>query len=136
MKEKYMNIAINEAKKAFNKGEVPVGAVIVKNDKIIAKSYNTIEKEKNATKHAEMKVINKASKKLNNWRLIDCDLYVTLEPCIMCKGAISLSRIKNVYYILSQKKIKNIIKTSYIKTDIQEKEYLKMLQVFFKSKRK
>ena len=93
MNNKYIELAIKEAEKAYKKGEVPVGAVIVKDEKIISKAYNTIEKEQNPIKHAEIKAIEKATKKLKNWRLNDCELYVTLEPCEMCRGAIYLSRI-------------------------------------------
>ena len=96
-KEKYMQEAIKEAKKAYEKLEVPVGAVIVKDGKIIARAYNQKETKFDTTKHAEILAIQKASKKLNSWRLIDCDMYVTLEPCPMCAGAIINSRIRKVY---------------------------------------
>lgn len=95
--EEYMKIALNEAKKAYNKLEVPVGAIIVKDGKIIAKAYNEKEKRKDTTKHAEILAIQKASKKLKTWRLYDCDMYVTLEPCSMCAGALIQSRIRKVY---------------------------------------
>lgn len=95
--EEYMKIALNEAKKAYNKLEVPVGAIIVKDGKIIAKAYNEKEKRKDTTKHAEILAIQKASKKLETWRLNDCEMYVTLEPCPMCAGALIQSRIKKVY---------------------------------------
>ena len=98
MNEKYMEIAYLEAKKAYKKMEVPVGAVIVKDNKVISKAHNLTETKNDCTKHAEIIAIKKASKKLKNWRLIDCDLYVTLEPCTMCAGAISLARIKNLYF--------------------------------------
>ena len=88
MNEKYMELAISMAKKAFKKGEIPVGAVIVKNGKIIAKSYNTKEKNKDVTCHAEINAIKKACKKLKTWHLEECELYTTLEPCMMCTGAI------------------------------------------------
>lgn len=135
MDNKYMNEAIKEAKKAYNEHEVPVGAVIVKNDKIIAKAHNTVEKNSDATKHAEINVIEKASKKIKNWRLIDCDLYVTLEPCEMCCGAINASRISNVYYLVSKKEDISIAKTMYQKLENNGKEYLELLQKFFKEKR-
>lgn len=95
--EEYMKIALNEAKKAYNKLEVPVGAIIVKDGKIIAKAYNEKEKRKDTTKHAEILAIQKASKKLKTWRLYDCDMYVTLEPCSMCAGALIQARIRKVY---------------------------------------
>lgn len=95
--EEYMKIALNEAKKAYNKLEVPVGAIIVKDGKIIAKAYNEKEKRKDTTKHAEILAIQRASKKLKTWRLYDCDMYVTLEPCSMCAGALIQARIRKVY---------------------------------------
>lgn len=96
-KEKWMKEALKEAKKAYKKLEIPVGAVIVKDGRIIARGHNLKEQKQDATRHAEMIAIEKASKKLQNWRLNDCELYVTLEPCAMCAGAIVGSRIKNVY---------------------------------------
>ena len=96
--EKYMNEALKEANKALKKGEVPIGCVIVKDDKIISRGYNKKESSNFATAHAEIIAINKACKKLNNWRLSDCTLYVTVEPCLMCCGAIIQSRIKKVVY--------------------------------------
>ena len=97
MQEEFMQVALKEAKKAYKKLEIPVGAVIVKNGEIIAKAHNIKEKKKDTTKHAEIIAIQKASKKLESWRLNDCELYVTLEPCPMCAGAIIQSRIKKVY---------------------------------------
>ena len=97
MQEKFMKQALKEAKKAYEKGEIPVGAVIVKNGKIIARGYNQKEIKKDTTKHAEIIAIQKASKKLESWRLLDCEMYVTLEPCSMCAGAIINSRIKKLY---------------------------------------
>ena len=96
-KEKFMKEALREAKKAYDKLEVPVGAIIVKDDKIIARAHNLKETKTDTTKHAEILAIQKASKKLNSWRLIDCEMYVTLEPCSMCAGALINSRIKKVY---------------------------------------
>ena len=97
MQEKFMKEALKEAKKALELEEIPVGAVIVKEGKIIARGYNKKELKKDATRHAEIIAIEKASKKLDNWRLIDCEMYVTVEPCVMCAGAIISSRIKKVY---------------------------------------
>ena len=104
IKEKYMNKALEQAKKAYNKLEVPVGAVIVKDGKIISSAYNQKETKYDTTKHAEILAIQKASKKLKSWRLIDCEMYVTLEPCPMCAGAIIQSRIKKVYFGVSDEK--------------------------------
>ncbi len=96
-KNKFMKQALKEAKKAYEKLEVPVGAVIVKDGKIIAKAHNLKETKTDTTKHAEILAIQKASKKLESWRLLDCEMYITLEPCSMCAGAIINSRIKKVY---------------------------------------
>lgn len=97
VKEKFMKEALKQAKKAYDKLEVPVGAVIVKDGKIIARAYNQKEEKNDTTNHAEILAIKKASKKLNSWRLLDCDMYVTLEPCSMCAGALIQSRIRKVY---------------------------------------
>lgn len=97
MEEKFMLEALKEAKKAYEKEEIPVGAVIVKDGKIVAKAHNLREKRESAIAHAEILAIEKANKKLDSWRLVDCDMYVTLEPCTMCMGAIISSRIKNLY---------------------------------------
>ncbi len=94
----FMMMAIQEAKKAMSIGEVPVGAVIIKDDEVIAAAHNLRETHKNPLSHAEILAIDMASKKLGGWRLEDCDMYVTLEPCLMCAGAIYQSRIKNLYY--------------------------------------
>ena len=97
MEEKFMKEALKEAQKAYNKLEVPVGAVIVKDGKIISRANNQKECKNDTTNHAEILAIKKASKKLNSWRLLDCDMYVTLEPCSMCAGALIQSRIRKVY---------------------------------------
>jgi len=93
-----MNEALNEALKAKNIDEVPIGAVVVKNGEIIGRGHNLREKSQNATKHAEMIAIQNANKHLNNWRLEECEMFVTLEPCVMCSGAIQLSRLKKIYF--------------------------------------
>lgn len=98
MKEKFMTIALNQAKKGALKDEVPIGAVIVVDGKVIAKAFNKTEGKKNPVKHAEIIAIEKACKKLKSWRLINAELYVTLEPCPMCAGAIVNARIKKVYF--------------------------------------
>ena len=97
MEEKFMTEALCLAKIAYKKDEVPIGAVVVKDGKIIAKAYNQRE-HGDATKHAEIIAISKACKKLKDFRLVDCDIYVTLEPCTMCMGAILNARIKNLYF--------------------------------------
>lgn len=98
MEERFMKIAIAEAQKAAAEDEVPIGAVVVSNGKIIARAHNKKEAKNNATAHAEIEAITKASRKLCNWYLDNCELYVTLEPCAMCAGAIINSRIKALYY--------------------------------------
>ena len=144
MEEKFMNEALKEARKAYEKLEIPVGAVIVKNGKIIARAHNLKETKQTATAHAEILAIQKANKKLNNWRLIDCDMYVTLEPCSMCMGAIVSSRIKNIYIgTLDQKKEEKIDIQKYkeeydvnIKYGICGAECESILKEFFKDLRK
>ena len=104
MKEKFMAEAIKQAKKAALIDETPVGAVIVLDDKIIARGYNKRETKKNALMHAEIIAIDKACKKIGAWRLSECEMYVTLEPCPMCSGAIINSRIKKLYFGAYDKK--------------------------------
>lgn len=148
MEEKFMKEALKEAKKAYNKLEVPVGAVIVKDGQIIARAHNLKETKYDTTKHAEILAIQKASKKLNSWRLIDCEMYVTLEPCSMCAGALINSRIKRVYIGASDKKtgavgsVFNLLedytfnhKVEYEKGILKE-ECENMLKDFFKELRK
>lgn len=96
-KEYFMKEALLEAKKAYKKLEIPVGAIIVKDGEIIARAHNIKEEKKDTTKHAEILAIQRASKKLETWRLNDCEMYVTLEPCPMCAGAIIQSRLKKIY---------------------------------------
>ncbi len=98
MEEFFMREALEEAKKAYKRKEVPIGAVVVYKNKIIARGYNLRESKRNSLLHAEIIAISKACKKLKSWRLEECDLYVTLEPCPMCAGAIIQSRIKNIFF--------------------------------------
>ena len=148
MEEKFMKEALKEAKKAYDKLEVPVGAVIVKDGKIIAKAHNLKETKFDTTKHAEILAIQKASKKLNSWRLLDCEMYVTLEPCSMCAGALINSRINKVYIGASDEKtgavgsVFNLLddytfnhKVEYEKGVLQE-ECESILKNFFKELRK
>ncbi len=102
MKNQFMLRAIENAKIAFENGDVPVGAVIVKDGEIIAEAYNEREYKKSATAHAEILAIEKASKKLGRWRLSDCEMYVTLEPCPMCAGAILNAKLGKIYYALKE----------------------------------
>ena len=147
-KEYFMSLALKEAKKALEIDEVPIGCVIVKNDKVIARGFNHRENRNLATSHAEIEAINKANKKLNSWRLEDCDIYVTLEPCLMCAGALIQARIKNIYY--GAKDFKggalgssiNILETKNINhhpnvfSGILEKECGEIISNYFKAKRK
>lgn len=95
---KYMQVAIEEARKAFDKNEVPIGAVIIHDNKIIAKAHNMRGESKNTLYHAELIAINEACKILGDWRLEDCTIYITVEPCAMCAGAILQARIKNLVF--------------------------------------
>ena len=99
MDDKFMNYALKEAQKAYNKMDVPVGCVIVYNGKIIARGYNKREKDQNVIKHAEIEAIDKACKAIKSWRLNDCTIYTTLFPCPMCASAIQQSRISKLVYL-------------------------------------
>lgn len=148
IKEKYMKEALKEAQKAYKKLEVPVGAIIVKDNKIIARAYNQREKDKMSINHAEILAIKRACKKLKNWRLIDCEMYVTLEPCPMCAGAIINSRINKIYIGTMDKKTgacgsKLNLLQDYcfdiavdVETGIMEEECKMILKNFFKELRK
>ena len=131
------DIIINELNKLLDKAikynEVPVAALIVYNNKIIAKSYNKVEKNNSVLNHAEINVIKKANKKLNNWRLDNCELYITLEPCEMCKSIIKKSRIEKVYYYSKQNNHKTESDPEY--KYIENKLFSSKLSNFFKNKR-
>ena len=131
---KYMEIAIKEAEKSIKKGDIPVGAVIVENDKIISKAYNTREQKNKITGHAEINAIEKVSKKKKTWHLNDCELYVTLEPCDMCKEVIKQTHIKKVYFLAPQTKKTNYKNFEMIQINSNQK-YVTMLQQFFQNKR-
>ena len=143
-----MKEALKEAKKAYDKGEIPVGAVIVKDNKIIARGHNLKELSNDTTNHAEIIAIRKASKKLQAWRLLDCEMYVTLEPCCMCTGAIINSRIKKLYIgtmdtktgacgsklnLLQDYKFNHIVE---LETGIMQEECEYILKEFFRKLRK
>ena len=143
----YMKKASLQGLKAYLKEEIPIGAVIVKDNKIIASAYNTRENSQIATHHAEILAIEKACKKLKSWRLDDCDIYVTLEPCPMCAGAILNARIKNVYYAVADiengghnrfNMFTNTMNhtTNCIHLTEHEQENKELIQKFFKEKRK
>ena len=142
----FMQQALKCAETAQDKDEVPIGAVIVKDNKIIAKGYNKSIKLKDTTAHAEIVTIRKACKKLNNYRLNDCSIYVTIEPCSMCIGALILARVKNLYF--GAKDIKtgacgSILDISKAKTNhkikiysgLLEQDCARIIKEFFKNKR-
>ena len=145
---KWMKEAYKQAKKAEAIDEVPIGAVIVKDGKVISRAYNTREKTQLATKHAEMIAIEKACKKLGTWRLEDCELYVTLEPCVMCTGAIMHARLKRVVFGAKEKRwlaLSSLLTQSdpnafnhhleYTEGILQE-ECSSLISQYFKNKRK
>ncbi|MDD2469911.1 MAG: nucleoside deaminase [Bacilli bacterium] len=134
MEEKYMKIALQQARTAFNNGDVPVGAVIVKNGEIISRAYNRRERDQDATAHAEIIAIKKACRRLNSWRLNDCVMYVTLEPCSMCMGAIQQSRISKVVYGTKNiKEASGLLQVEY--NNLFEDESAQLLQTFFQNRR-
>ncbi len=144
---KFMDRAYIEAKKAYSNGDVPVGAIIVENNKIISVGYNKKEKENDPTQHAEIIAIKKACKKKKSWHLDDCELYVTLEPCLMCCGAILQSRIKKVIYSIPNSKfgyvesVNNLLNNkNNHKVEIYKSEYdvriYEIMKKFFIEKRK
>ena len=138
MQEKYLKTLMKLAKRASAKNEVPVSAIIVKNDKIISKAFNKREQSHNVLAHAEVIAIKKASKKLKTWRLFDCDLYVTLKPCSICENIIKQSRIRNVYYLIDKPDTKKEYnKTKFNKMNIctYEQMYELILKKFFQKKR-
>jgi len=147
MKEELMKLALKEAEKAYKKDEVPVGAVVVINGKIIAKAHNTREKSKDATNHAEIIAIKKACKKIKDFRLVDAEIYVTLEPCLMCLGAILNARLKKLYFgasinkdnALTTKEIINRAELNHkteVESGILEEDCASLVSNYFKQKRK
>ena len=147
MRNEYMMLAYQEARKAFKEDEVPIGCVIVKDGEIIAKAHNKKVKKDCAVFHAEIECIQKACRKLGNWNLKGCDLYVTLEPCMMCTGAIVNSRIDRIFYGCKDPKggalvsnirfnrIRNLNHYPEIKGGIMKEECSQILKDFFKNKR-
>lgn len=145
-KEYYMQQALLEAKKAEKKKEVPVGCVIVYKDKIIARGHNLREKHQQASSHAEMLTIKKACKKIKSWRLEECDIYITLEPCPMCAGAILQARMRKIYFGAYEKKfgacgsVFNLFDNAFnhtveIEGGLLEEQCRRLLQSFFKKLR-
>ena len=136
MEQKYIDILFKYCNKAKKKGNIPISALIVKDNKIISIAYNKKESTNVSIDHAEVIAIKKACKKLKSWRLDYCILYTTLKPCKMCEGAIIESRIKNVYYLLDSKYYKNDnFDIQYKKINI-ENDYEKIFKDFFISIRK
>ena len=146
--EHFMKLALKEASKAKEIDEVPIGAVIVKDNKVIAKGHNLRETKKDPLGHAELVAIKKAAKKLGDWQLVGCDLYVTIEPCIMCSGAIIQPRIARVIYGAEDFKgggfassinvldAKNINHTPEVIKGVMKDECSQIIKEYFKSKRK
>lgn len=144
----FMREALRFAEKAFKAEEVPVGAVVVRADKIIARAYNQVEMLKDATAHAEMLALTQAEAAVGDWRLTDCDLYVTKEPCPMCAGAIVHTRIRRVIFGCADVRagaagtVMNLLQnpalnhTSEVTSGVLESECAQLLQTFFKTKRK
>ena len=144
---KFMKEALKEAKRSYQKDEIPVGAVIVKEGKIIARGHNIKETKTDPTKHAEIIAIQKASKKLQTWRLSGCTMYVTLEPCSMCAGSLIQARIDKVVIGKMEEKtgacgsVLNLLSdykfnhTVQVETGIMQEECKKILQQFFKELR-
>lgn len=143
---KFMKAALKQAQISLKQDEVPIGAVVVRGGKVIARAHNTRNKSKNATEHAELVAISRACKKLNDWRLSGCDLYVTLEPCVMCLGACFNARLNNVYFgaydasgsgclPVAETLSKTLNHEVFITGGIMETECSKILTEYFKSKR-
>ncbi|MBR2965897.1 MAG: nucleoside deaminase [Clostridia bacterium] len=143
---KFMQKALMQAQVSLRQDEVPIGAVVVKNGKVIARAHNTRNKSKNAVEHAELVAIQRACKKLGDWRLVGCDLYVTLEPCVMCLGACYNARISNVYFgaydlsgagcvALSEMIGRTLNHELQLCGGVMEKQCSELLTNYFKSKR-
>ena len=145
--EKFMRLALEQAHLAYKMGEVPVGAVVVRNGEVVGTGYNRRETDKNAVAHAELLAIDDACKRLGGWRLWECELYVTLEPCPMCAGAIINSRIKRLIYGASDKKagsVESVVRMFDLPYNhkppytagVLEEECSQILKSFFKEMRK
>ena len=136
---KYINKVVDLAKIAYENDDIPVGAIVVKNNEIIGEGFNTRNRFKSVIGHAEIDAIEMACKHIGDWRLDDCELYVTLSPCMMCTGAIIESRIKKVYYLCDRTNISYDVSKiiNLIKIEDSEKilEYMNLLQLFFENKR-
>ena len=141
MNEMFMKEAFKEALKSYNKNDTPVGCVIVRNNEIIARAHNCKDVKRNAIMHAELLAVDRACRKIGDWRLNDCSLYTTLEPCMMCMGAILESRISYVYYGAKSKNkqmfdLNKIRLSGVIINYFAVDECSKIMSDFFKNKRK
>ena len=146
-KIKYMRLALKEAEKAAKEDEVPIGCVIVLNNKVIARGHNRRENKNDVTAHAEIEAIRKANKKLESWRLVNAEIYVTVEPCLMCTGALIQSRIKKIYYgakdykggalgsSINALEATNINHHPEIEGGVLEQECQQIISDYFKTKR-
>lgn len=135
MQKKYEEELYKLALKAYKRNEVPVAAIVVYKNKIISKAFNNRKKTTNPLDHAEVKAIIRATKKIGDWRLSECDVYVSLEPCHMCKEIIKESRIKNVYYFMENDKVINF-KSNFVKIDNNASiKFKDLLTNFFKNLR-
>lgn len=136
---RYVDIILELAKKSYDMDEIPVGAVVVRNGEIIGKGINTRVKNNSVIGHAEINAIEMACRQVGDWRLDNCELYVTLLPCMMCAGAILESRIKNVYYLCDRTNVcfksEEHINAIKIEDSINCEKYMKLLQLFFENKR-
>lgn len=139
MNEKIVDRILELSKQAYNNEEIPVAAIVVKNGKIIGEGINNRNKNASVIGHAEIMAIENACKNIGDWRLDDCDLYVSLLPCMMCTGAILESRIKKIYYLCDRTNVcfnsKNYINAVKIINEQKYSEYIKLLQLFFENKR-
>lgn len=139
--EKFMREAIKQAKKAYKKNEVPIGAVIVYNGRVIGKGYNQTEAFGDPTAHAEIAAIRKAAKNMGGWRLTECSLYVTVEPCLMCFGAAILARVSCVIYGVKEPKfgsvdhLRNLPRKLKVRSGILQDKCRDLLKEFFKQMR-
>lgn len=139
MKKEFVDRIIQLSKKAYDNDEIPVGAVVVKNNMIIGEGINSRNENSSVIGHAEISAIEMACRHINDWRLDECELYVTLLPCMMCTGAIIESRIKKVYYLCDRTNVcfnsKEYLNVEKINDVDYSNNYLKLLQLFFENKR-
>ena len=137
--EEYVNKIIELAKIAYTNDDIPVGAIIVKDNKIIGEGFNTRNSFKSVIGHAEISAIEMACKYVSDWRLDDCEMYITLYPCLMCTGAIIESRIRKIYYLCDRTNVRfkydNFIEIEKIENELKKSEYMLLLQSFFENKR-